>query len=309
MEMRQIRYFVAVAEQLHFGNAAKKMFVSQPALSQQVRLLEDEIGVELFVRTKRQQQHRVELTEAGKVFLVEARRVLQLVENAVETARRIGHQRKTLRLGIYKMLLRERIVEIVQLISSKFPDLEIKMLEFQSFPQVQEAILDEAVDLGITILPLKSAELSSYNMISSGLSVLLPVGHPLANRPFVYLNDLKYEKWVEIEKSISPIVRDIDAITHNAGFDRSANIVMEVNSFDMLSSMVELGMGIAFIPTVARQQDTPKSVCKKLMDTPDTPFSGLLIQQAVAWKTSRPSPIVVSVCEAVGQYYEGFGGQ
>jgi DNA-binding transcriptional LysR family regulator len=304
--MRQLRYFVAVAEHLHYGNAARVAFVSQPALSQQINLLEDEIGVELFARNKRQKHHRVELTEAGKVFLVEARRILQLAENAVENARRVGHQRKTLRLGIYKMMLRERIVEIVQIISSRFPDLEIKLVEYQSFLQVQDAIRDEIIDLGITLLPLQHKELSFNEMISSHLSVLLPINHRLAARQFLYLDDLKNEKWVEIEKPLRPFLRELEALLQKMGFDRESGIVLEVNSFDMLRSMVELGIGISFIPSISRISDTPGVVAKPLMDDPETPFSSFVLQQGVAWKTDKTSPTTVAVSESLCAFYADY---
>lgn len=306
MELRQLKYFVAIAEHLHYGNAAKALFVSQPALSQQIKLLENEIGVELFHRSQRQQHHRVELTEAGKVFLVDARRILLLSENAVETARRVGHRRKTLRLGIYKMMLRERIVEIIQVISSKFPDLEIKMVELQAFPQVQDALMDETIDLGVTLLPLKHAELSCRHMITSYVSALLPAAHPLAGRPFLYLEDLKNEKWVEIEKNLSPVVRTLESIIRKAGFDREPNIVLEVSSFDMLRSMVELGIGVAFIPSIARIDDTPGVVTKEIREDPDTPFNGFRLEQGVAWKTETASPAVLAVTEAIGAFYQDY---
>lgn len=306
MEMRQLKYFVGIAEALHYGNAAKKLFVSQPALSQQIHLLENEIGVELFVRARRQQHHRVELTEAGKVFLVDARRILQLSENAVETARRVGHQRKSLRFGIYKMMLRERIVEIVQVVSSNFPDLEIKIVELQAYPNVQEALMDDTIDLGVTILPPKYPEISSNLLITSYLNVILPANHRLADRPFLCLEDLKDEKWIEIEKTLRPFFRDIDTICRKAGFDREPNIVMEVNSFEMMQSMVGLGIGVAFIPSVANTDNVPGIITKRLMDDPDTRFTGFLLRQGLAWKTDKASPTVLAVSEVLGAFYAGF---
>lgn len=303
MEMRQLKYFVGIAETMHYGNAAKKLFVSQPALSQQVQLLENEIGVELFARARRQQHHRVELTEAGKVFLVEARRILQLSDNAVEMARRVGQQRKTLRLGIYKMMLRERIVEIVQVIASNFPDLEIKIVELQAFPNVQDALMDDTIDMGVTILPPKFEALSSRLLITSYLNVILPANHRFADRPFLCLADLKDEKWVEIEKSLRPFFRDIEIMCQKAGFSRQSNLVMEVNSFEMLQSMVGLGIGIAFIPSVANTSNIPGIVCKRLMDDPETRFSGFLLRQGIAWKTEKTSPTILAVSEALGTFY------
>ncbi len=305
MEMRQLKYFVGIAEALHYGNAAKKLFVSQPALSQQIQQLENEIGVELFVRARRRQHHRVELTEAGKVFLVEARRILQLSENALETARRVGQQRKTLRFGIYKMMLRERIVEIIQVVSSNFPDLEIKIIELQAYPNVQEALMDDTIDLGVTILPPKHSELSSSLLITSYLNVILPANHWLAERPFLCLEDLKDEKWIEIEKTLRPFLKDIDIICQKAGFNREPNIVMEVNSFELMKSMVGLGMGVAFIPSVANIDNVPGIISKKLMDDAETRFTGFLLRQGLAWKTTNVSPIMQSVIDVLSAFYAG----
>ena len=102
MELRQLKYTVAVAEELHFGNAAKRLFVSQPALSQQIQLLEKDLGIELFSGIKRNLHKKVELTEAGILFVSEARRILNSIEKMTDTVRRIGTQHRTVKLGIYK---------------------------------------------------------------------------------------------------------------------------------------------------------------------------------------------------------------
>src|SRR6218665_1222799 len=107
MELRQLRYFLEVAEQKHYGRASEKLFVSQPALSQQIQLLEDELGLELFDRRKRKKERKVQLTEAGIFFAAEAKKILEGIRLATELTRKIGHEEKNVRFGVQKTSLRE----------------------------------------------------------------------------------------------------------------------------------------------------------------------------------------------------------
>lgn len=292
MELRQLRYFVGVADELHFGRAANRLFVSQPALSQQIQLLENEIGVELFARIKRTTLRKVELTEAGSVFLVEARRILQLSDKAIETARRIGLQQKVIKLGVYKMMIRDRIVQIIKLFSADFPEIEFKIVEYPTFLAVQDALIDETIDLGATLLPLKYPQLASTSLRKGTIRVILPDNHRLASKPTLTLEDLKNEKWIEINKSIHTVFEEIERMCKNAGFSRESFIVQEVSSIELLGGLVGLGIGIAFVPTFFDASKLAGVVSKDLVNQDGSPFSELEINQAVAYKSEKVSPTI-----------------
>ena len=249
MELRQLKYAVMVAEEMHFGRASKRLFVSQPALSQQIQLLEKDLGVELFSNEKRSLHKKVELTEAGIIFVSEARRILQSIEKMTDTVRRIGIMDRTVKLGVYKLVTRDNLVSIIKLFAEKFPDIEIKIVEFATYKDVQEGLLKDSIDIGITLLPLLSNELSSKLFQINYLNVLIPAMHHLAKHSSIHLSQLKNEKWIELEKRSTPVLDFIDSICKKNGINRENNILQQVNSFELVASLVGLGLGIAFIPS------------------------------------------------------------
>jgi DNA-binding transcriptional LysR family regulator len=284
MEQRQLKYFVTIAEELHFNHAAEKLFVSQPALSQQIQLLENEIGVELFVKIKRKKLRKVELTKAGEAFLIDAKKILQLSQKAVENARKIGLQQEMIRLGVYKMLLKERIIEVITMFSSNFPDTEIKIIELPTFVSVQDALMEETIDLGLTLLPLRHAELTAKTTQQGHLVVIISEKHPLANEEFIKLSALKNEKWVEINKSLHPVYDEIEKACLQAGFSRIPNIVQEVSSLELLCSLVSLGIGIAFIPSLFNLNHIEGIVVKNVVNDDNSPFDEIEINHSIAFK-------------------------
>ena len=292
MELRQLKYFVAIADELHFNHAAEKLFVSQPALSQQIQLLEEEIGVELFVKIKRKKLRKVELTKAGEAFLVDAKKILQLSQKAVENARKIGLQQQIVRLGVYKMLLKERIVEVITLFSNNFPSLEIKIIELPTFVSVQDALVEETIDLGLTLMPLRHPELTAKTTQQGHLVVILPQKHPLANQTSVKLSTLKDEKWVEITKSLHPVYDDIENACQHAGFSRIQNIVQEVSSLELLCSLVGLGIGIAFIPSLFNVNHFEGIVIKTVLNDDNSPFDAIEINHSIAYKPENHSALI-----------------
>jgi len=300
MELRQLKYFVAIAEELHFGNAANKLFVSQSALSQQIQLLENEIGIELFIRIKRKQQRKVELTEAGLAFLSDAKKVLQLSQKAVENARRIGLHQEIIRLGVYKMLLKERIIEMISFFSKHFPTVEIKIVELPTYQSVQESLMNETIDLGLTLWPLIDEKLTAKTTLQGHLKVIMSTNHPLAKEETLKLSNLKNEKWVEISKPLHPFYDEIEDACQEVGFNRIPNIIQEVSSLELLCSLVSLGIGIAFVPSLFNLNHIEGIVVKNVLKDENSLFEMIKINHAVAYKNSNISPLIEALMGLVG---------
>jgi DNA-binding transcriptional LysR family regulator len=300
MELRQLKYFVAIAEELHFGNAANKLFVSQSALSQQIQLLENEIGIELFVRIKRKQQRKVELTEAGIAFLMDAKKILQLSQKAVENARRIGLHQETIRLGVYKMLLKERIIEVISLFSKHFPTVEMKIVELPTYQSVQDSLMDESIDLGLTLMPLSQDLFTAKTTQQGHLKVIMSINHPMAKEEILQLTDFQHEKWVEISKSLHPFYDEIEYACQATGFSRISNIVQEVSSLELLCSLVSLGIGIAFVPSLFNLSHIEGIVVKNVINDDNSLFEKIKINHAIAYKNSNISPLIETFMGLVG---------
>ena len=301
MELRQLKYFVGVAESLHFGRAARKLFVSQPALSQQIKLLEGEIGVELFVGIKRTQLHKVELTEAGTVFLAEARRILQLSEKAIQQARQVGTKQRIITLGVFKLILPERIMGMLELFSAHFPTVEIKLIELPNTVQVQEYVASDRVDLGMTVLPLVYEGLTARLHAQTDYSILMNRNHALAAQQAVRLEQLQHEKWIDHGREAGVFFGQIEEVCQQANFNRESNIVQIVPSFDLLKSMVRLSRGIAFIPASLDLRQEPELLSMPIINASGTPFKQIVIQHVLIHKSEQPNPLAQALAGLVKQ--------
>ena len=288
MELRQLRYFVEVATERHFGRAAARLCVSQPALSQQIQLLERELGVELFDHQQRQRQRRVVLTEAGTVFLAQAEGILRQSRAAVEAVRRVGAQHKTVELGYYQLLRPDRLVGIVERFRGAFPEVQFHLHELPTFRAVQEALVAGRLDLGLTMQPLLHDELAAKPFGQGGLAVALPAAHPLASLPAVPLEALTHEKWVEISRPLHPVYDDIEHMCQQAGFSRRGAIVQEVSSLELLSNLVRLGIGIAFVPSFFDLSGVPGVVARPLQ----VAGAGVVLTQCVAYRAGQAGPLL-----------------
>src|SRR2546426_5569509 len=155
MELRHLRYFVAVAEELHFGRAAKRLGISQPPLSQQIRALEDQLGVELLRRTRR----NVRMTSAGEVFLQAARRILRGVEDSVEVTRRAARgEVGTLNVGYAPGVEIEILPRVLRAFARRYPAVDLRLSPLHSREQL-EALRQKAIDVGFVRLPLAGEDL------------------------------------------------------------------------------------------------------------------------------------------------------
>jgi DNA-binding transcriptional LysR family regulator len=182
------------------------------------------------------------------------------------------------------MLLKERIIEVITMFSSNFPDTEIKIIELPTFVSVQDALMEETIDLGLTLLPLRHAELTAKTTQQGHLVVIISEKHPLANEEFIKLSALKNEKWVEINKSLHPVYDEIEKACLQAGFSRIPNIVQEVSSLELLCSLVSLGIGIAFIPSLFNLNHIEGIVVKNVVNDDNSPFDEIEINHSIAFK-------------------------
>src|SRR5258708_7929496 len=178
MELRHLRYFVAVAEELHFGRAATRLFIVQPSLSQQIRQLEDELGFPLLRRTKRS----VELTDAGKVFLTEARNVLAQVQEAKRAAQRayrgeIGR----LVIGYISSSTYDLLPMMLSAYRERFPHVDVALRELTTQEQLR-ALEEESIQVGLLRLPISAPMVNVEVVRRQPIVCVLPGKHPLAMR-------------------------------------------------------------------------------------------------------------------------------
>jgi DNA-binding transcriptional LysR family regulator len=233
MELHHLRYFVAVAEDLSFTKAAKRLEMAQPPLSRQIRSLENEIGVQLFER----RSGKIFLTDAACRFLNAVRVVLEQVDRAVEVAR----QTKNGELGSVRVGFGKGLGDVVSLVINQhmrlFPKIDVDVRDILSGHQGQ-ALLGRKIDVGFSHGPAISLEVASEKLFKESLSVVLARSNPLAKRPHLRLKDLSHQTLLLIERSISPNVHDLAlALCRDAGL--SPRIVLtESTVYDEAGAMM-----------------------------------------------------------------------
>ena len=258
MELRHIRYFVALAEELNFSRASERLHIAQPPLSRQIQQLEGEVGVLLFHRTNR----RVELTNAGKAFLEKAYQMLDLVEDAFDTARMTARAEHG-KLVIAFTGTGENILPIVQKYRAKYPSVNLNLQQMGTTAQIQ-ALQGKQVDVGLLTPPVNSEQLIVKNYMHLPLKAMLPENHPLAMKGVpISIADLSDESFVITPRIIGPGFYDvITKVCLKAGF--SPNITVETHDLQTVMSLVSLGMGVSL---TAGNTQTSGVVLRELVDT------------------------------------------
>lgn len=289
MELRHLRYFIAVAEELHFSRAAERLHIAQPPLSQQIRALEEELGVQLFERTKR----RVQLTEAGLVFLAETRQVLAQVEQAVRAAQRASRgEIGRLAVGVNSSATHSFLPEILRVFRERFPFVELVLHELASSQQVQ-GIRDNRIDIGFLWLPnINDSALSFMPIWREPVIVALPETHPLANLPEIPLKALAGESFVLPPHQLGPgFYSQIISLCQQAGF--SPKVVQEAMLVQTIVSLVAGGVGVALVPASLQSLQRVGVVYKALQgQTPE-------LEMAVVWRQDNSSQILQEFLEVV----------
>jgi DNA-binding transcriptional LysR family regulator len=264
MELRHLRYFIAVAEELHFGRAAQALGISQPPLSQQIQALEQEVGARLFERTNR----RVELSEAGRLFLAEARLVLAQVDKAADVARRaqLG-QLGELKIGFTSSApFNSSIPQAIFAFRQAFPAVHLALQEMSS-KEVAEALVDESVQVGIMRpLPLPES-LVAVELFREPLVAIIRADHPLAvgSEKGLQLSALAAEPFVFFPRSYgSGLYAQLINLARQAGF--SPLITQEAGEAMTIIGLVAAGLGVTVLPASYQRMRIDGVVYRTLLD-------------------------------------------
>ncbi len=296
MELRHLRYFVAVAEELHFGRAATRLRIAQPPLSRQIRDLEREIGTPLFDRTAR----GVDLTPAGTAFLPEARLTLAQAERAQRTAQRAARgETGRLRVGFVEAATHSGILpSVLGFFRMHLPSIGLSLFEMEAMQQ-SVALRDGRVDLGLLHSPPLDADrwLRVESVHTDPLNLAVPRGHRLAGRARFMLADLADESFVLFPRDVAPSIYDsIIARCRGAGF--SPRVMQEAAGWHTLVSLVGAGVGVAFIPKSLRQFKQQGVAYRSVQDLE------VDVELFAVWKRGDRSPVrerFVTALRAVGR--------
>ncbi|MBO9651034.1 MAG: LysR family transcriptional regulator [Variovorax sp.] len=243
MELRHLRYFVVLAEELHFGRAARRLSISQPPLSVAIRQLEDSVGARLFDRNSKE----VRLTPAGDALLASARALLRQAEEAALEARDVSQgSAGRLRIGFVGAMLYRGLPQALRKFQAKHPAVRVTLSELNSGEQISE-LLHDRLDFGFVHTSRMPAELRHVLLMSEPFVACLPVGHRLARRRTVPTASLRDEPFVLFARNVSPDYHErILAICADAGF--RPEVRHEVRHWLSVVSLVSQGMGVALVP-------------------------------------------------------------
>lgn len=285
MELRHLRYFVAVAEELHFGHAASRLNTSQPSLSQQIRNLERELKVDLLLRTKR----HVELTPAGQRFLQEARAILSSAERAAGLARETARgESQKLVVGISPETDWLFLGKVLRLFGEHAPFVEVLFQNLTPEAQV-DSLRGGQIDVGFVGLPLEAEGLITETTGRVRLMVALPQKHPMARNSPLKLEELSKEAYILWPRHLSPGSYDhLLSVFRRAGF--GAPIAMEggIPSTRTVLGMIAAGLTIALVDPALQQMAAPGVVFRPLADR------GVFSETGVIYRRADPSPILAS---------------
>ena len=263
LELRHLRYFVAVAEELHFSRAAQRLRMAQPPLSQQIRKLEEHIGYPLFARNSRM----VALTAAGEVLLERSRYLLRRLDEDLETVRRVGRgEIGTLTVGFIGSAMLTVLPKLIGSYRKRFAKVDLRLRELTTSGLV-DAIRRGAVDLGFLRDAGPTEGLLVENVVAERFVAAVSEKHPLANRKRISLIDLKGEPLILFARELGPLAWDKTiALCETSGF--RPTIVQDAPEWLTVLRLVSSGLGFSIAPACVATIKTPGVVCRELMQCP-----------------------------------------
>ncbi len=288
IELHHLRYFVAVAEDLHFRRAAQRLNVAQPALSRAIKWLEGELGAALFLRTTR----NVALTEAGRVFLEETRLALTRIERAQSLARSAAAgEAGRLSVAYMDFAINGPLPAILSAFRAEHPGVSIDLAHMWTERQ-RAAITAGEIDIGFLIGPFEAPGIASLPILSERFVAVLPEDHALAAKQEIALADLAREPFILGTSAFwGPYRRMVDELCLAAGFTPS--VVQEAYNSDGIFGLVAAGMGVSIYVEGARNF--------ALRGCTIRPFKKLdaSIDTVAVWRADNPSPVIANFVAAV----------
>lgn len=243
MELRHLKYFLAVAEELNFTKAAEKLFISQPPLSRQIIELEEEIQARLFIRNNK----KVELTEAGKYFEKEVRELFQHLERiSVKTKKIAENVSGEFRIAYISSIYSSVISDLIKHLKNQFPYVNFKLFEVSTTKQI-DALEQGKIDLGIIRSPIKSPKIKSQLWFRDGFSVVYNKNATQINSEKEIPN-LKDETFVFFNKDYAPHYHEV-LMELCAFYGFTPKVVHESNNINSIVQLVKNGLGISIVPS------------------------------------------------------------
>lgn len=294
LEIRHLRYFVAVAEELHFGRAAQRLHIAQPPLSQQIRRLEEMLGHSLFLRTSRE----VRLTAAGEELLERARHTLRKIETDVEATRRIGRgEAGSLTVGFIGSGMLTALPKMLGRYRRQYPEVDLQLREFHTSGLV-DALLNGSVDIGFMRDAGVVDGLHVETLLAEPFVVVLPRRHPLANEKTVAVKSLQSEPFVLFSRAYGNVAwKKTMAVCEAQGF--MPRVVQEAPQWLTIMRLVGAGLGVTIAPACAEALGGEDVVCRRLRPRPEPTLLEL------AYRVNENRPITKAFSELARRIFLG----
>ena len=290
MELRHLRYFAAVAETRHFGKAAERLHMAQPPLSQAIRRLESELGVELFARTTRQ----VTLTGAGEVFRTDVEHILKAVDEAVTRVGRFAEGVEgVLRVGLTGAASYRQLPALARLLKRELPHVMMEVHTEMLTPAQELGLIERRLDVGVLRPPVRQEGITLRPLADERLVAAVPAEHRLAEDDVVRIEQLRHEDFIMYGATLGSVLND--AVVRSclaAGF--YPHLAYEITETSAALALVAAGLGVAVLPESIRSAPREGVVCKDIEDA-------LTVPLVLAWRADDDSPLLRNVLEVLEQ--------
>ncbi|MFJ8511770.1 LysR substrate-binding domain-containing protein [Lysinibacillus xylanilyticus] len=290
MDIRKMRYFMMVAEELNFSRAAERLRMAQPPLSQEIRKLEEELGVQLFHRTKRM----VELTDAGRIFLEGSQQTLLQLERTIKETQ-LAAEGKIGSLIIGFVDSTEIVIEVLNKFREHFPKIQLILREMTTEQQLK-ALYEKQIHIGFIRSKLNNGILTSEVCSEESLRLVLNQDHPFASLPEIPLRLLIDEPFILFPRHMGPNFYDL-IISYFWDHGVSLNVVQEAIQMQTIVNLVATGMGVSVVPSSVESYKHPGVIYKKIQET--TPKVNLY----VGWREDEKSAVVNHFLTVVREMY------